>query len=230
MFDQIKSRFDAFERRMRASFGSDISTPAARRAAYWHFQLMDHAFLRVFWTNLCEIAPGVWRSNQPDARRLRRYRDMGIRTVISLRGESAASHHLFEAEACRELGLTLLIAKLKARGMVPAERMLELLDLFETAEKPLVMHCKSGSDRAGLAAALYLMHIEGKPVEEARKMLSWRFIHLRNSATGVLDHLLDTYAEDTAEAPMPIRDWIETRYEPAAIEAAFKQFRKGGRG
>jgi len=222
MYDQLKSRLDAFERRMRAAFGSDISTPAGRRAAFWHFHLMDHAFLRILWTNMDEIAPGVWRSNQPSPARLRRYRDMGIRTVLSLRGDGVSSHRLFEEEACEDLGLTLVTISLKARGLVPRRRLLDLLDIFETIEKPFVMHCKSGSDRAGLASALYLLHIEGKPVEEARKMLSWRYIHFRNSPTGVLDHMLDTYAADIAEEPMPIRRWIETRYDSAAIEADFR--------
>ncbi|ARE39904.1 hypothetical protein RGUI_1763 [Rhodovulum sp. P5] len=225
MFSQLKSRFDQFEKKMRRSYGSDISTPAARRAAFWHFQLMDHAFLRTFWTNLDEIAPGVWRSNQPDPKRLERYRDMGIKTVISLRADNGASPILFEQEACRDLGLTLITAPLQARKLVPADDLLAVLDLFETVERPFVMHCKSGSDRAGLASALYLLHVEGKPLAEARKMLSWRYIHLRNSPTGILDHILDAYEADTAVQPMPIKDWIATRYDKDALEAEFRQLR-----
>jgi protein tyrosine phosphatase (PTP) superfamily phosphohydrolase (DUF442 family) len=221
MFDHLKSRLDAFERKMRAAHGNDISTPSGRRAAFWHFHLMDHAFLRLLWTNLDEIAPGVWRSNQPGPRRLRRYRDMGIRTVLSLRGEGLSSHRLFEEEACRELGLELVTISLKARDLVSRRRLLDLLDIFDRIEKPFVMHCKSGSDRAGLAAALYLLHVEGRPVEEARKMLSWRYIHFRNSATGILDHMLDAYARDNAAEPMPIRRWIKSRYDPEALRAEF---------
>jgi len=227
MFNQLKSRFDAFEKRMRRSYGSDISTPQARRAAYWHFQLMDHAFLRTFWTNLDEIAPGVWRSNQPDPKRLKRYRDMGIRTVLSLRADNASSPFLFEEEACRALGLRLETVPLQARKLVAREHLLRLLDLFETIETPFVMHCKSGSDRAGLASALYLLHIERKPLDEARKMLSWRYIHMKNSATGVLDHMLDAYEADTADAPMAIRDWIATRYDKDTLEAEFRKVRQG---
>lgn len=225
MFDQLKTRFDNFERRMRANYGSDISTPAARRAAYWHFQLMDHAFLRVLWTNEDEIAPGVWRANQPSPGRLKRYRDMGIRTVLSLRGLNAGSHMLLEREACEALGLELAVARMKARALVPRKDMLDLLDLFETIERPFVMHCKSGADRAGLASALYLMHIEGQAVETAAKQLSWRYLHRNSDATGILDHVLATYAADSARDPMPIREWIETRYDPDALTADFRRIR-----
>ena len=34
------------------------------------------------------------------------------------------------------------------------------------------MHCKSGADRAGLASALWLLHVERRPVAEAMKQLS----------------------------------------------------------
>ncbi|ANB35020.1 protein tyrosine/serine phosphatase [Rhodovulum sulfidophilum] len=223
MFDQLKTRLAAIERRMTERHGADLSAPGARRAALWHFHLMDHAFLRVLWTNLVEIAPGVWRSNQPSPARLRRYRDMGIRTVISLRGGNRPhSHWLLEEEACAALGLRLEAVPVRARHLVPRETLLALLDIFDTAERPMVMHCKSGSDRAGFAAALYLIHAEGTPVAQARKMLSWRFLHSRRSKAGVLDLVLDRYETDTADSPMTLRDWISTRYDPAAIETEFK--------
>lgn len=225
MFNQIKSRLDEAERRLRSSFGNDISTPRGRRAALWHFHLMDHAFLRVLWRNMGQVAPGVWRSNQPSPGRIKRYADMGIKTIINLRGASEASHYLLEEEASREHGIELVSVPIAARRLVVKRHLLRLLDLFETVERPFLMHCKSGADRAGLASALYLMHIEGKPVEEAKRQLSLRHLHLKNDNTGVLDFMLDRYAADTAETPMPIREWIETRYDHKALNAAFAQSR-----
>ena len=132
MFRQIKTRLDSFEQSLRQSFGNDISTPEGRRAAFWHFQLMDHAFLRVLWTNLNEIAPGVWRSNQPSPKRLKRYHKMGIKNVISLRGDAPHSHFLFEQETCETLGMSLHTVAISARKLVGKKRMLTLFDLFDT--------------------------------------------------------------------------------------------------
>jgi len=230
MFNLLKARLDTAERNLRESFGNDISSPEGRRAAFWHFQLMDHAFLRVLWTNLDEIAPGVWRSNQPSPKRLRRYAKMGIKAIITLRGDAPKSHHLFEVDTCRELGIALHVVSISARALAPRNELLSLLDLFETVEHPFLMHCKSGADRAGLASALYLMHIEGKPVHDAAKQLSLRYLHLHNDSTGILDHMLDAYAADTAQTPMPIREWIETRYDPGALTAAFRAARKARNG
>jgi hypothetical protein len=58
-------------------------------------------------------------------------------------------------------------------------------------------------------------------VAEAQRQLSFRFVHLKSTRTGVLDQLLETYASDTTETPMPIRDWFAKRYDPVAIQAAF---------
>ncbi|MDF0599933.1 tyrosine-protein phosphatase [Psychromarinibacter sp. C21-152] len=223
MLRQLFRRIHEIERRLSKSFGTDIDTPAGRRAAWWHFHLTDHGILRGLWTNSEEIAPGVWRSNQPSPARLRRVRRRGIATILNLRGRDKFSFYLFEKEACDKLGIELIDHKIYARRLVPAERFLELFEIFDQleAQKPFLMHCKSGADRAGLAAALWLMDKEGASLAAARRMLSLRYVHLSSTQTGILDHLLDVYAADCAEHPIPIREWFATRYDPAAITASF---------
>ncbi len=87
------------------------------------------------------------------------------------------------------------------------------------------MHCKSGADRAGFAAALYLLLQRDQPAAVAQEQLSWRYLHLRGAATGVLHFLLERYAADTAATPMAFRDWVATRYDPEALMA---EYRSGG--
>lgn len=227
IYASMKSRVQTWERRLRDRYGRDISTPRTRRHAWWHFQLLDHAFLRVVWWNLAEIAPGVWRSNQPSPKRLLRYRKMGIKSVINLRGEARQSPFLFEQEACRELGLTLHNITLSARKLVPRENILELIALMRSTERPFVLHCKSGSDRAGFAAALYLAVIEGAPVAKARRQLHWRFLHLASTDTGILDHVFDVYEAETRETPISLETWLATRYDHEALTASWDAKRNG---
>lgn len=223
MIQGLFQRIHRAERRFANSFGRDISTPSGRRAAWMHFLFFDHAFLRFLWTNEEEIAPGVWRSNQPTPGRLARLRDRGIRTVINLRGPLERSHYLFEREACETLGLALIDVDLKARRLVPRENMLALFDAFDRARKPLILHCKSGSDRAGLASALWLLDKEGATLEAALDMMSFRFLHLKNSNTGVLDAVLDAYAAHVAQhGETPVRRWIAETYDPEEIARTFR--------
>ena len=221
MFKSPYKFMKTLQRDLTTSFGTDISTPAARRRAYLHFHLLDHGILRSFWSNLAQISPGVWRSNQPSPKRLRKYKRMGIKTILNLRGENGKSPYLFEREACTATGLTLVNRNMNARALVPAPMLLDLLEKFETIERPFVMHCKSGADRAGLASALYLLHMENLPVTEAKKQLSIRFLHLRSFRTGILDHFLDAYEHDQKTDPLPIRTWIETRYDRDTLTAEF---------
>ncbi len=225
MLSKLKSRLKQWDSELRESFGKDISTPEGRRAAVWHTHLMDHAFLRVFWTNLAEVVPGVWRSNQPSQARVRRYKEMGIETILYLRGHKTQSFRLLEVEACQELGIEFRVAEMAARNAPHRDRLLELLDLFDVIERPFLMHCKSGADRAGLASALYLLHVEDASLDRAREQLSFRFLHIKSSRTGILDHFLDTYKADTKDTPMPIKEWIATRYDRDALTESFARLR-----
>lgn len=223
MFVRLRDRLTGLERHLRENTGRSIATPADRRRAWWHFQLIDHAVLRGVWTNLDRVAPGVWRANQPSPRRLARYaRQLGLRAVLNLRGATGNSHYLFEAEACRQLGLDLVDIKLNARALPLPAQLLALLDAFDSLPRPFLMHCKSGSDRAGFAAALYLIHAEARPVAVARRHLHWRYLHVRWTRTGILDHFLDAFESDTATRPMPLRDWIASRYDRDALCDAFE--------
>lgn len=196
-----------------------LSDPRGRRRARLHAEFVDHGLLRHAWTNMAQLAPGVWRSNHPGARRLRLARDAGILTVVSLRGSAPTPQALLEAEACAALGLRFVTVALRARLAPRREDVLQIFEVFRTAERPLLMHCKSGADRAGFASALFLLH-EGRPLAEARRQLSLRFLHVRASRTGILDHILDLYAPH--EGALGIEEWIRTRYDADAAQAGFR--------
>ncbi|MBZ0129260.1 MAG: tyrosine-protein phosphatase [Rhodobacteraceae bacterium] len=230
MLSRLLKSLEDRERAWRESFGNDISTPAKRRQARWHFNWVDHGILRYWWTNFDQVAPGVYRSNQPSPARLARYRDRGIRSVLNLRGTSLYSYYLFEHEACAALGLSLTDINLFPTALPTREAIFELEGHFRCLEKPFVMHCKSGADRAGFASALYLLLIEDAPVEQAMRHMSFRYLHIRASAKGILDYFLESYAETNKVSPIAFRDWVQTMYDRDAMTEAFLASRGKGRG
>ncbi|MFU8882781.1 MAG: fused DSP-PTPase phosphatase/NAD kinase-like protein [Rhodobacterales bacterium] len=215
------SRLIQRDRPARHPSAGDLTDPAQRRRAFWAYQIMDHALLRHLWSNFDEIAPGVYRSNQPGHWRLQRYRRMGIHTVLYLRASSEKWAFHFERESLAALDMTMIGVPLHSRSAPTRKAVLDLIAAFRSIEKPFLMHCKSGADRAGLASAVYLMVMEGKDVAAARKMLSPRYIHLRFTKTGVLDLMLDHYAARNAASPISFETWIETEYDADALQAAF---------
>ena len=74
-----------FARPRREAAGWDLGDPASRRRASLHYHLVDHAILRHHWTNMDEVAPGVWRSNQPTHGRFKALKARGIRTIGTCR-------------------------------------------------------------------------------------------------------------------------------------------------
>jgi len=218
-------------RRLARPFGGrrmeDIATPAARRRAWLDFHFLDHGALRVLWRNLEEIAPGVWRSNQPSPGQLARLRARGVRAVLNLRGAKPFAYYHLEREACARLGLTFVNLPLAAGRPVPAATLLELHEVFRRLPRPFLMHCKSGADRTGIAAALYLLMIEEAPVEVARRALHWRFLHFRTGKAGVLDLFLDAFAEARAARGVSILEWIRDGYDAEAL-ARRHAARQGG--
>lgn len=227
MFSRLADWFSHKERQWRRSFGTDIVDPVQRRRSRWHYNWLDHAILRGFWHNFHEIAPGVYRSNQPTHRRLKRYRNLGIRTVLNLRGEDRFAHYLFLEESCKELGMRLVSVKMTATRAPTRKGLIRLLDAFDEVEPPFVMHCKSGADRTGLAAALYLMTRRSQSVQEARRQLHWRHVHFRNSDAGVLDEVLDAYEARLEQGPIDVETWIRTEYRKENVSRAFALRRAG---
>jgi protein tyrosine/serine phosphatase len=95
-------------------------------------------------------------------------------------------------------------------------------ELFERLDYPVLMHCKSGSDRAGLMSVLYMHFVEGQPIEEAVGQLSWRYGHIKQADTGVIDHFFQSYIEANRANPIDFWTWVETAYRPSAVERSFK--------
>lgn len=226
MFKSLYAAIKQRERAWKHGFGMDISTPAGRRAARCHNNLVDHAFLRRILPNRYQLSPDAWRSNQPDPVHFPALQQAGIQTVINLRGKSEYSYYLFEVEACRDYGMDLIDHPLFARKLATAEQYLELLDIMERAAKPMLIHCKSGADRTGIASALYLLDQRGATPDEARAQLSLKYAHQRWSKAGILDAMLDTYAEYYRNDPISVRDWLTRHYDRDAITQAFQVKRK----
>lgn len=199
--------------------------PEDGRPSRWRDRLhnfwIDQGFVRLFWANAAQIAPGVYRSNQPDRRRLARMQAEGLASVLYLRGSDGSAPFRAEQEACAALGLQFHSFNMSAHRLPPPERLLALIALFRRIEKPFLLHCRAGADRTGLASAIYLLAIEGRGIAEARAMLSARFGHWSWSSTGVLDHLLHQYEADHRASGIGFEEWIATRYDPAAITADF---------
>jgi protein tyrosine/serine phosphatase len=202
--------------------GFDLTTRRGRFAAWLDFLWRDHAYLRLGFQNAHWISGEFARSTQPWPHQLRAWKRRGVRTVINLRGGFDAGFHALEKDACAALGLTLVNFTLTSRDVPDRDQLLAAKALFETVEYPVLVHCKSGADRASLMSALYVHFRQGGDIATAMRQLDLKYLHLKTSRTGVLDHLFERYLADRADG-QSFTAWIESpAYDPAAIKADFQ--------
>jgi uncharacterized protein (TIGR01244 family) len=212
-------RYDRLEKRARRWDSPDLDL--RDRAAVWLDMVFgDHGALRAIYLTLLRIDDEAFRSAQPLPSQIRRMAKMGIRTVVSLRGGRAFGSWPLERRACEAAGITLMQAPVRARELPSRDTLLALAELFEAIAYPVLFHCKSGSDRTGLVAALYLIIRRGRPVAEARRQLDLRFGHLSFTRAGVLGALFDAYERDGGGRPF--LEWVRDDYDPIAIHNDFR--------
>jgi Protein tyrosine/serine phosphatase len=199
-------------------------TPWRRFRAWMHMLWLDHAFFRFIYNTRFRVADGVYRSSHPMPQQLRDAARAGVRTVLSLRGpEVHMGSNRLEWDACRRLDMRVVHFAIGSRDAPSREELLGLEALLRTLPRPLLIHCKSGADRAGLASALYLMLVEGRPLEEARRQLDfWRHGHIRQAKTGILDHFLECYRERRDATGIGFMDWVREEYDRDAVRRSFR--------
>ena len=222
MFGKIYKALDNFERNIRNSFGNNISTRSGRFWAHVHFQLMDHAFLRIFWNNFHKVSDGVYRANQPSPSHLKSYKKRGIRSVLSLRGRANQSYALFEEDYCKKLDLNLAYTPISSSSAPAPELLINIIDVMRELPKPFVLHCKSGADRAGLVSALYLIAEKEQSVQEAKRQLSFKYLHLDFTKTGILDYIFGVFSERLEIGNIDFLDWLKMEYNAEILNSSYK--------
>jgi len=192
-----------------------------RLRAWVNMLAVDHGALRLVYPNRHRVGERAVRMAQPLPHHVRQFARDGGKTVVSLRGGQTFGSLPLEIEACEREGLAFHTLVMRSRSLPSRDELIAAVRLMRALETPVLFHCKSGADRVGFVAALWLALIEGRPVAEARGQLALRYGHVRAGKTGVLDAFFDAYEAET-RGEMSLMEWIETRYARDRIMHAFR--------
>lgn len=142
--------------------------------------------------NLHEVLPGeLYRSATLTPERLKAViARAGIRTIINLRGGTEDEWHRDEAATAAAAGVRLVDLSWSADRALTDAQVARFLAAAESAARPILIHCRSGADRTGLASALYLAVVKHADEASAEAQLSIRFGHVG------LPYLSGAYAMD----------------------------------
>jgi protein tyrosine phosphatase (PTP) superfamily phosphohydrolase (DUF442 family) len=183
--------------------------------------LIDHGVFRMIYLNKHRLSDTAWRSAQPTPYHIAQAARAGIKTIVNLRGERQCGSYWLERAACARHGVQLVNYQVRSRAAPSKEELWGAKHMLERVEYPILMHCKSGSDRAGLMSVLYKHLKLGVPIADAKRELSLRYGHIRQSDTGILDAFFERYLTDTADKPMAFFDWVDTVYDPDELKAHY---------
>lgn len=206
---------------MDSIFKGDLQTAQGRALAWVDSLFVDHAILRLVHSNFGTVIAGkLYRCNHPTPMLIRRLtRRLGLTTVINLRGATGSGSYHLSRDAARTSGLAYHDLAMESRGAPHRDRILRLLEIYRALPGPALLHCKSGADRAGLAAGLCLL-FEGGSANDALRQLSWRYGHIRQARTGILDAFFLRYQRE-GEGRKPFLEWLDQDYDEAALRRDF---------
>lgn len=179
-------------------------------------------YYRLFGPNFHEVVPGqVYRCAQLDGATLAGFvRKHGIRTVVNLRGTCDPwPWYWEEARSTHALGINQEDIAMSAGRMPSVNEIQRLLEIIDRADPPLLLHCRRGSDRTGLASAIVRLLLSKDDLDTARKQLSPRYAHIPIGRPAYLDRFFDSYAECLERDGEPhtqarFRRWLQSEYRP----------------
>ena len=117
--------------------------------------------------NFHQVNQQLYRGGQPKDGGLQKLKDLGVKTIVNLRGEDA--HTRAESEEAHSLGLGYYSISLPGFSRPKDEEVGRVLDIINAPEnQPIFIHCRRGKDRTGTIVACYRISHDGWTAEQAK--------------------------------------------------------------
>jgi hypothetical protein len=181
--------------------------------AVWMFLISD---------NFGTVEPGeLYRSGQMKPGSLARtVRLLKIKTVLNLRGSHPESAwYRDERAATLEGGATQIDIPLSSCEWMSRAQSRALLEVLETAERPLLVHCFHGSERTGMVSAFAELLRPGSTLLDAEGQFSLRHMYFGFGDGVVTRRHLEQYEgwlrdRSLDHSPDHFRRWLGVEYQP----------------
>jgi len=172
----------------------------------------------LFFENLAVVDSRVVRSGQPADHLVDWIREYHLASILNLRGGTPSdSWYANEVKTAADNHVAFFDYPMIATRRPLRRDLLTLIDFLRSAPYPLLIHCKHGADRTGLAVAVYRMVCLNEPPEEATGAFTVFHGHVPIAGTQRLHEPFEEYAAWLKEEALPhsperFRDWVRDRY------------------
>lgn len=184
----------------------------------------------LFQQNFSEVVPGkLYRSAQPDDRLNGWIEEFDFKSVLNLRGgHPAYDWYRQEREIVRDHSVDYYEIPISAQLRPRKSELLQLIDLLGRARYPMLVHCKSGADRTGLAVVLYHLMVQKEPPQKAMAGFSIYHAHIPLFGPEKLHDPILEYADwlenhKFTHTPERFREWVEAEYQDGRDPEAVNQ-------
>ena len=146
--------------------------------------------------NFHAVTPGeAYRSAQLDKDELESYiNNYHLKSILNLRGKNPDSDwYNEEVKVSSEHGIVHYDMALSASSELTPKEVQVLLEIFNSAPLPILIHCKSGADRSGLVSAMWKVNVDKISKAEAKKQLSIVYGHIPIGPTSAMDQFFEIW-------------------------------------
>lgn len=157
--------------------------------------------------NFSKVNERLYRGGQPKTGGVKKLAEIGIKTIINLRGTDEQTRA--EEEEAKAAGVSYFNIPMPGLSRPTHEQISRVMEIVSSKDSgPVFIHCKRGSDRTGTVVAVYRISQDGwtanRALTEAKRFgLSWMEF-------GMKDYVSDYY-----------RDWNASK--PASLEGTTQQ-------
>ncbi len=180
------------------------------------------AWILLVWTNFGVVVPGeLYRSAQMSGASVAaKVREHRIKTVLNLRGSHPESAwYRDERAATLDAGATQIDMPLSSCEWMSKVQARALLEVLETAERPILIHCFHGSERTGMVSAFAMLLRPGSTLIDAEAQFTPGHLYFGIGDGVVTRQHLERYeawlqGQSLAHTPDHFRRWLGAEYQP----------------
>jgi protein tyrosine/serine phosphatase len=146
--------------------------------------------------NFHPITPGeAYRSAQLDIDKLEYHiKQNHIKSILNLRGENSDMQwYKDEISMSEKYKIAHYDVTLSSSKEPSPDDVKKITEIFKSAPRPILIHCKAGADRSGLVAAMWKVVVDKEPKSQARQQLSALWGHIPIAGTYAMDRFYDKW-------------------------------------
>ncbi len=136
-----------------------ISGQTVQRPSSWGVKITSTSL-----ENLYCVSDEIYRSEQPNKQEFAELSKLGIKSSLNLRTTET------DDELIGGVPIKPFLVPMDA-GSFTDKEIIAALKVIKSAPKPIIIHCRHGSDRTGVVVAMYRIVFQGWTREEALKEL-----------------------------------------------------------